>query len=188
MHTLCYLDIPVSSEITASALVAAAQCGYDAAEEVLLHCRVLGVSWVAAHSARERYPSQLEEMNSKAPEEIVRVDWQVWAISKQFDGGYEQSVVERVESIVVDVPTLLSGEVYTYGLGPEHNWLEWAEGSITGEALPDEVFEALCDVIVEHWPIRIREMAEGNPDYLEGIHARLRGSVSRVLGSCGDGT
>ncbi len=59
MESLVYRDDPVTEEIYEAAAVAAAQCGYDQLEEVLLDYTVLDVRWVSSDSVKALYPEFL---------------------------------------------------------------------------------------------------------------------------------
>lgn len=127
------------------------------------------------------YPEFLIAPCSFSPDEIVRVDWLTWAVPKRFDGRYESAVIGRSESIVVAVPTLIEREVFTYGLGPEYNWLEWDEGVSPSLDLPAAAFEALGELIIGDWREEVREHADEDPKYLDGIHPGLRAAVAQVI-------
>lgn len=181
MDELVYRSAPVSEQILEAASDAAAQCGYDQTEEALLYHAILDVRWVSGDSVRSLYPEFLEPPCSFAPDEIVRIDWLTWAVPLRFDGRYEKSVITRAESIVVAVSTLVKREVFTYGLGPEYNWLEWKDGVSPPEDLPDGVFEALGELIAGDWREDVREDAEMDPNYLDNLHPKVRAAVTEVI-------
>lgn len=181
MDHLVYRADPVSENIYEAASDAAAQCGYDQIEEVLLDYTVLDIRWVSTDSVKVRYPEFLVPPCSFLLDEIVRVDWLTWAVPKQFDGRYEDAVIGRSESIVVAVSILMEREVFTYGLGPEYNWLEWEEGSAPSSDPPDAVFEALGELIIGDWREDVREHADEDPKYLDGIHPSLRLAVAKAI-------
>lgn len=182
MDELVYRSAPVSEHIFEAARDAAAQCGYDQTEEVLLDHTILNVRWVSGDSVRSLYPEFLEPPCLFSADEIVRVDWLTWAVPSRFDGRYEKSVIVRSESIVVAVSTLVEREVFTYGLGPEFNWLEWQEGRPPTEDLPAAVFEALGELITGDWREEVRDDADLDPNYLDNVDPRLRGAVAEVMG------
>ena len=181
MESLVYRDEPVSDQIYEAAADAAAQCGYDQTEEVLLDCTILEVRWVSSDSVKAFYPEFLVSPCFFSPDEIVRVDWLTWAVPKQFDGRYEEAVVGRSESIVVAVSTLMEQKVFTYGLGPEYNWLEWEEGSSVLADPPQVVFEALSKLISGDWREDVKEHAGEDPNYADHMHPSLRAAVSHVI-------
>lgn len=181
MDLLVYTSDPVPESVRTAAGDAAAQCGYDRFEEVLLDYEVLDVRRVAAASVKVLYPEWLQPPCSFSPDEIVRVDWQTWAVPKRFDGRYEEAVITRAESIVVAISTLMEREVFTYGLGPEYNWLEWEEGSSTAEPT-SSAFEALSERITGEWRDYVREYADEDPSYLYEIHPNLRAAVAEAVG------
>jgi len=181
MAVLKYRRGPIPDALRASAMQAASQVGFDQFEEFFLDGRILKMRWVHADSVRANFSTFLEPPCDFNPEEIVRVDWQTWAVPKSFTGKFEGAVVERVESIVVAAETLLADEIFTYGLGPEYNWLHWEEESPSGVALPNSVFTAIRDLIEGDWRDQVSEYAEGDDSYLEGVHPRLRAAVKRVL-------
>jgi hypothetical protein len=181
LSDLAYRRGSVPVNIRASVLRAASQCGYDQFEEHFLGARVLKIQWVAEASVRAHFPEFLKEPCNFDPNQIVRVDWQTWAIQKRFDGRFEKSVVERVESIAVAVATLLAGEVFTYGLGPEYNWLHWEEGTATDQDLPIKAFDALRDLIESEWRDDVLEYFEEEDANLDGVNPRLLPAVRRVL-------
>ena len=183
MDELVYRSAPVSEQILEAASDAAAQCGYDQTEEVLLDHTILDVRWVSGDSVRSLYSEFLKPPCSFSPDEIIRIDWLTWAVPLRFDGRYEKSVITRAESIVVAVSTLLEREVFTYGLGPEYNWLEWQEGSSPPEGLPDAVFEALSELITSDWREDVRDDAEMDPEYLDNLHPRVRAAVAELIKS-----
>jgi hypothetical protein len=178
---LRYHTKTINQALQRAALDAATQCGYDRTEESLLHSKIDQIRWLAPACAQSFFADFLLPEGEWSANEIVQVDWHTWAISNQFDAGYEESVVERVESIVVSVPILLSGEVFSYGLGPEYNWLHWEEAAAAEQELPNEVFDALQELIANEWSSLIIDHAEGNDDYLSGIHPRLQAAVAAVL-------
>jgi len=181
VEALRYRRGSIPDALRASAMQAASEVGFDKFEEVFLDGRILKMRWVHAASVRAHFSEFLEPPCNFNPEEIVRVDWQTWTVPKAFTGQFEQAVVERVESIVVAAETLLSGEIFTYGLGPEYNWLHWEEGSPCGAALPNGVFSAIRDLIEGGWRDQVLEYAEGDGTYLEVVHPRLRAAVKCVL-------
>lgn len=181
LDELQYRRASVPAKIRASAMDAASQVGYDLFEEKFLWGRILKVRWVHADSVRSYFPMFLEPPCSFNPNEIVRVDWQTWATSKGFGGQFEASVVERVESIVVATETLLANEIFSYGLGPEYNWLHWEEGKTTGEALPIKVFYAIRELIEGDWQDSIAEHSEEDEMFLDSVHPRLRSAVKRAV-------
>ena len=152
----------------------------------MLHSVVLDIRRVTADSVKENYPWVIDPSASLSPDDVVRVDWQTWAVPNNFNGTYEEAVVERAESIVVDIPTLLAREVFSYGLGPEYNWLSWQEFAAPGGELRTEVFRALCDVIRGDWADRIREYADGDVDYQAYIHPALSAAVAEVISQRGE--
>ncbi len=121
MNRLTYSPEPVPAKVREAAGYAAAQCGFDQFEEVLLDHKILDVRRVSAESVSALYADWLQPPCSFSPDEIMRVDWLTWAIPKRFNGEYEAAVIARAESIVVAATTLLAREVFTYGLGPEYN-------------------------------------------------------------------
>ena len=181
MESLVYRDAPVSEQIYEAAADAAAQCGFDQFEEVLLDSTVLTVRWVSSDSVKALYPEFLVAPCCFSPDEIVRVDWLTWAVPKQFDGRYEEAVIGRSESVVVAVSTLMERKVFTYGLGPEYNWLEWDEGSSVPVDPPPVVFETLSELITGDWRDDVKEHAEEDPNYLYRMHPKLRASVAQVI-------
>lgn len=181
MDRLAYRPDPVPESLWDTARDAAAQCGYDQFEEKLLDHQVLSIRWVCAESARAQFPEFFEAPSPLVEDEIVRVDWRTYAVQECFDGDYEKAVVERVESIIVDVSTLVARGVVTYGLGLEYNFIEWQEGVPTGEEMPDAVFQSLSDLILTDWREDVQEWADGDPTYLDGIHPRLRDAVAEVM-------
>jgi hypothetical protein len=181
MAVLKYRRGSIPNALRASAMQAASQVGFDQFEEIFLDGRILKVRRVHADSVRAHFSEFLEPPCNFNLEEIVRVDWQTWAIPKAFTSEFEGAVIERVESIVVAAETLLDGEIFTYGLGPEYNWLHWEEGRPRGAALPNRVFTAIRDLIEGDWRDFVSEHAEGDDTYLEGVHPRLRAAVKRVL-------
>ena len=76
----------------------------------------------------------------------MRIDWETWAVPKHFDNSYGTAVITRPESIVVAITTLMTRVVFTYGFGPEHNWLEWKGGITQLGELSESAFRALCDI------------------------------------------
>ena len=182
MDRLTYSPEPVPAKVREAAGYAAAQCGYDQFEEVLLDHKILDVRRVSAESVRALYADWLQPPCSFSPDEIVRVDWLTWAIPKRFNGEYEAAVIARAESIIVAATTLLEREVFTYGLGPEYNWLEWEEGSPPSNELPTSVFEALRKLISGDWRAGILEHGDHDASYLDQIHPKLQGAVAKVIG------
>lgn len=181
MVSLAYRDDSVSEQIYDAAADAAAQCGYDQFDEVLLDYTVLDVRWVSSESVKTLYPEFLAAPCFFSPDEIVRVDWLTWAVPKRFDGRYEGAVIGRSESIVVAVSTLLERQVFTYGLGPEYNWLEWEEGSSVPTDPPPAIFEALNELILGDWRDDVREHADEDRGYLDRMHPDLRAAVAQII-------
>ena len=182
MKLLNYTDEPIPESIRSAADYAASQCGYDPFEEVLLDYEVVGIRRVSAQSVKENYPVWLRPPCSYSPEDMVRVDWQTWAVPKRFGGYYEKAVIARAESIVVAISTLISGKVFTYGLGPEYNWLEWEEGVPPPGEPTAPAFKALSALITGDWRDDVREHAEEKTGYLEGIHPFLQPAVAKASG------
>jgi hypothetical protein len=178
---LSYTSDTIPESIPEAAGDAAAQCGYDQFEEVLLDYEIVGIRRVSAQSVKDHYGAWLQPPCSFSPDEIVRVDWQTWAVPKRFDNTYEKAVIARAESIVVAVTTLMAREVFTYGLGPEYNWLEWQEGAPPAGEPSESTFKALGDLIVGDWLDDVREDADGQPGYLDRIHPSLKAAVAEAI-------
>ena len=81
------------------------------------------------------------------------------------------------------VSTLVEREVFTYGLGPEYNWLEWQDGVPPPGDLPDDVFEALGELIAGDWLEDVRDDADMDPNYLNNLHPKVRSAVTEVIES-----
>jgi hypothetical protein len=180
-----YTPDPVPEDVQGAAEDAAAQCGYDQFEEVLLGQTVMAVRRVSADSVRALFPDVLEAPYSVKADEVVRIDWVTWAMPKKFDGRYEDAVIARSESIVVDTSTLLRREVFTYGLGPEYNWLAREEGIPPTGELPEFVFEAIGQLITEDWREQVCEYADDDSKYLDQIHPKLRSAVAEAMSDGG---
>jgi len=180
---LQYRTTTITQGLREAALEAATQCGYDRTDETLLHSAIDRIRWVTPQCAQTFFSDSLVPEGEWSANEIIQIDWHTWAIAKEFDARYEESVVERVESIVVAVPPLLSGEIFSYGLGPEYDWLHWEEGKAIEQELPTEVFDALQELIAREWRSQVIEVAGGDDDYLSGIHPKLQAAVAAVL--CG---
>ena len=178
---LTYRVEPVPPSVQKAAEVAAAQSGFDPAEEVLIEFEINSVRWVSEESVKAFYKEWLLPPCSYSTKEIVRIDWHTWAVPNRFTGGYEKDVIERSESVVVAIPTLLEIGLVTYGLGPEYNWLEWGEGSPASADMPASVFDMLGELITGEWREEIQEHAQEYPDYLELIHPRIRDAVAVVI-------
>lgn len=118
MDCLVYRPQRVSQQIRWAADDAALSCGYDQFEEELLHSEILKIRWLDVDSVKKHFSEFLERPRRFAPNRVVRVDWQTWAIKTRFDGQYQDAVIERVESIVIDVPTLLDGGSFPMSWGP----------------------------------------------------------------------
>ena len=176
---LRYRVDPVPTELEEAALSAARSCGYDRCEEHLLHAEVLEIRWVDTDSIRESIDPDSDEVLSN--DAVVMVKWQTWAVPKHFHGQYEQGVVERVESIIVDADVLRDGQVLTYGLGPEYNWLHWEERSATGSEPPSEVYDSLSQLIGAEWRDDVRAHAEDDETYADRVHPSLRLAVTAAL-------
>ncbi len=181
MDQLTYTSDPIPESVRDAAGDAAAQCGYDQFEEVLLDYEIVGIRHVSAQSVKDHYGAWLQPPCSFSPDEIVRVDWQNWAVPKRFNKAYENAVVARAESIVVAISTLLAREVFTYGLGPEYNWLEWEEGGPPPGEPSESALTALGDLIVGDWQEDVREDADGQPSYLDEIHPTLKAAVAKAI-------
>jgi hypothetical protein len=179
MDEVSYRDDKVPENILEAAMAAACACGYDSDAERLLWADVLSVGLASAEDVMPLYPEVFTAGDECDPGEFARITWQTWAIPTHFEGEYESAIVERVESILVDVATLMSREVLTYGLGREHNWLEWADRGCTGKSPPDDALGVLTDLITGEWSPYIREWAEDEPDYLNNIHPTLRGAAAK---------
>lgn len=186
MDLLAYAPDPVPESVRGAADDAAAQCGFDRFEEILLDSEVTDVRRVSARSVEEHYPEWLRPPCSFAPDEIVRVDWRTWAVPKRFDGRYDQAVIARAESIIVAISTLLAREVFTYGLGPEYNWLEWKEGCPPEGEPTASAFKTLAALITGDWRNHVCEHADADPRYLDCIHPNLRAAAAEAIGA-GDG-
>ena len=181
MDQLTYTSDPIPESVRDAAEDAAAQCGYDQFEEVLLEYEIVDIRRVSAQSVKDHYGAWLQPPCSFSPDDIVRVDWQTWAVPKRFDNTYEKAVIARAESIVVGITTLMAREVFTYGLGPEYNWLEWKEGAPPAGEPSESTLTSLCDLIVGDWKEDVCEDAEGEPSYLDRIHPSLRAAVAKAI-------
>ena len=183
MDRLTYTCGPIPENVREAAGDAAAQCGYDQFEEVLLDYEIVGIRRLSVQAVKDHYPEWLQPPCSFSPDEIVRVDWQTWAVPKRFDSALEKAVIARAESIVVAISTLLAREVFTYGLGPEYNWLEWEEG-VSPHGEPTEfAFGALGELITGDWSDDVRENAGEEPGCLDGIHPSLQAAVAKAIGN-----
>ena len=184
MDRLTYTAGPIPRSVRAAAGDAAAQCGYDQSEEVLLDYEIIGIRRVSARSVKDHYPTWLQPPNPLSPREIVRVDWQTWAVSRSYPIACKRGVTVRAESIIVAVPTLLTGEVFTYGLGPEYNWLEWGQGVPSAGEPGPSAFDALYDLITMEWLHDVCCDADGNPRYLDEMHPDLRVAMAKAIENC----
>jgi hypothetical protein len=185
MDRLTYTSDRIPESVRDAAGDAAAQCGYDQFEEVLLDYVIVGIRRVSARSVKDHYPEWLEPPCSFSPDEIVRVDWQTWAVPKGYVSACKGGVIARADSILVAIPTLLAREVFTYGLGPEYNWLEWEEGVPPAGEPAACAFEALYDLITSEWLDDICWDADRDPRYLDDLHPDLRATVAKAIDNCG---
>lgn len=183
MDLLAYTSDPISKSVRDAAGDAATQCGYDQFEEVLLDYEIVSIRRVSVQSVKDQYPEWLQPPCSLSRDEIVRVDWQTWAVSQRFDSAYEKAVIARAESIVVAISTLMAREVLTYGLGPEYNWLEWEEGVSPAGEPTASAFEALGELINGDWRDDVCEDAGEELGYLDGIHPSLHAVVAKTIGN-----
>lgn len=185
LDRLVYTSDPVPAGVGDAAGDAAAQCGYDQFEEVLLDYEIVGLRRVSAESVKEHYPSWLEPPCSFSPDEIVRIDWHTWAVPNGYASACKRGVIARAESIIVAIPTLLAREVFTYGLGPEYNWMEWEDiASLPAEPGPSAI-EALYGLITAEWLQDVCWDAERDPRFLDDMHPDLRAAMARAIGHCG---
>lgn len=174
MKNLEYRTELVPDHIQAVARDVAEHFGYDMFAEIPLGTSVQNVRWVSADSVRSVYPQFLEPPFSFSADDILRIDWQTWSVSRTFARGLDQAVISRSESIIVAASTLMEQEVFTYCLGPEFNWLEWDESEAAVADLPAFVIEELGKLISGQWRESVRAQVGTNPDYIGGIHPALR--------------
>ena len=183
ISALNYRNGLITNEIQVAALKAASQCGYEHSEEIYLGGLILEIRWVDAQSVSTYFPEYLGEPSSFDANAILRIDWQNWVISKQYDGLFDKAIIERHESIVVAEAVLLSGEVFTSGLGPEYNWMYWEDLPPMKTEPPQEVFSTLREVIKNEWRDEILDYAEGDDGYLDRINPLLKSAVESVIKS-----
>jgi hypothetical protein len=174
MHKLRYRVEQVPDHIQAVARDATEHFGYDLFAEIPLGSSVQSIRWVSVDSVKEVYPEFLEPPYSFSADEIIRIDWLTWSVSRKFSRSLDQAVISRSESIIVAVSTLMEQEAFTYCLGPEFNWLEWEESDAIVADLPAFVVEELGKLIAGEWRDHVRELVDSDPNYIEGIHPALR--------------
>ena len=186
VNDLDYRTADLPHGIHAAALLTARQCGYDASEEILLHAEVIAIQWLATDSVKTYFAEFLDPPCSADPAAVVRIDWRTWAVPSRFDGVFETCIVSRQECIVIDVPSLLAGEAFTYGLGPEFNVFHWEDMNPPDSDPPMHVLDSLCSVIRGDWREDLLEYFDSNVGLgggLYGLHPALRSAVSDVFGT-----
>ena len=181
LSQLEYSPDPIPDDFSGLAMDVASECGYDKWEEHLLHASIRDIKWLTKESAEQFFSNDLQPVGEYSPQELLRIDWHTWSIPQRFNGLFEKAVVERVESVVVAAPILITGEVFTYGLGPEYNWLYWEEQGASADAPPQEVFDALNDLIKGDWKDKVAEYADGHDAYISSVHPLLQAAVSSAL-------
>lgn len=185
LDLLTYTLDPIGDDVWDAAGDVAAQCGYDQYEEVLLDYKIVAIRQLSEQSVKDHYAEWLQPPCAFLPNEIVRVDWHTWAVPKGYANACKSGVIARSESIVVGIPTLLAGEVFTYGLGPEYNWLEWGDGTTPAGAPGPSALDELYNLITSEWLDDVCWDAEGNPDYLNDLPSDLSMTLAKALENCG---
>ena len=177
-NKLIFRDKTIAPDILEAAHDAVGQCAYNHSEEYLLHYSVLDVKWIAADSVNEFFIDNPCDDESSS---ILLIVWRAWVIPNIFSVDFEESVEERNESMCVALPVLLAREVFTYGLGPEFNWIYWEDlGSAPAISPPIEVYESLADLIDGDWSDSLSEYITENESFMENCHPSLKQAITRL--------
>ena len=176
-------------DILDAAFSAAYDCACDRNEEILLDVEILDVEWLTQESATKAFSEYLKAPFNLSPDDFFRIDWQAWVISKDFTLELDKAITIRTESIYVDKTTLLNKEVFTYGFGPEYNWLHWQEisnpTSYDENNPPIEVIEAYCELLEGDWAYELKEYFEDELDlaFLNKLHPLIKSTIEKLLKS-----
>jgi len=148
---------------------------------------ILDVEWLTQESATKAFSEYLKEPFNLSPDDFFRIDWQAWMISKDFTLELEKAITIRTESIYVDKTTLLNNVVFTYGYGPEYNWLHWQEisnpTSYDENNPPIEVIEAYFELLEGDWAYELKEYFEDELDleFLNKSHPLIKSTIEKPL-------
>lgn len=179
-NALQYLPEEPTPELLEQAEEAAFKVGHDWDEEHPLHARVLAMRTLTPESQRQWY----EDFPEPAPR-IHRIDYVSWAVSRRFSLDLVENVVVRVEGICIDEETLTSGEIITYCMGREIEFLSWKDAvvpaSLANGPLPQEVLEELVDLLEDCWDRDLLEYAEGDPTCVAHWPSPLRETAERLI-------
>ena len=163
-----YVDEPISGSIEGLGDSVPSALGYDRDAERLLDSSVLDVRQVSAKSAAEQFGLDDEEFR-QGEDSLIRVDYESWSASKEFDPKAPEHVIYRREHVYVRYSILLAEEVFTYGLRPEYNMELWEQDE-EKQGTPEEVRlspgarEDLQSEIESEQRVEIAEWLDGDVD------------------------
>ena len=151
-------------------------------DEELLYSRVIAVRWIEATNAIALFRDFVVPNGTLHPDQILRIDWEAWVAPSRFTGKFVEAVEHRVESVCVDLNTVLIQEVRTYGLGPEYNHIWWEADPRDVEAteeIPDEALTRLAELASNEWWDEISEWAD--EEFIEGLRPSFQYLVRQKL-------
>lgn len=151
-------------------------------DEELLYSGVIAVRWVEATNAIALFREFVVPNGTMFPDQILRIDWEAWVTPSRFTGKFEEAIEHRVESVCVDLNTVLIQEVRTYGLGPEYNHIWWEADPRDVEAtaeIPDEALTRLAELVSNDWWDDISEWVD--EEFIEGLRPSFQYLVRQKL-------
>ena len=156
---------PLSDEIQDAAQEVPEAVGYNRDEDVFLTGEVLDIRFVEDECASKMF-GPCDHCDDYPDDSVIRIDYCTWAVPKQFDALSPDNVIYRKEHVFIRTGVVLMGETFTYGLGPELNFIEWVpddlnEGSPDEVSLPSEAMDYLVDHIRSEHGDEIEEWTEG---------------------------
>lgn len=170
-----YSDNTPGDEIWAAAERNAAQALCEEWNEEILYSKVLNVRWLDEAKAQALFSKYLEPKDPLKSDEILRVDWEAWVVPREFNGKFEEAIIHRVQSACIDRSSLLCGEVRTYGLGPEYNYL-WSETDpfdvVSTQNVPEEAIAKLVLLARNNWRDYIGEWLD--EEFIESLSQPFR--------------
>ena len=142
------------------------QLGYDVDDEQLLDSSVLHVRKVMAESAAEQFGLDDEEFR-QGGDFLVRVDYETWAMSLEFDPELPEQIIYRREHMYIKHSDLLTGDFDNHGMGTDFETYgyendEYKEGSPEELNLTSDARDYLQSEIESEHRESIAELLDGD--------------------------
>jgi len=135
------------------------------------------VRWVSEQSIQTDFAHLLTGDFAIDPAQVICINWMSWFIPMEFAGEFDGAVYQVNESILIDVPTLMSDEFDS----SDPPFIAYADSNPTTETMPAKIFAGLRDLIMGEWREGILDYYENDHSILASVNPKLRPAIARVL-------